>query len=159
MRRVRGDQGRFPRTGIKHRRPPNRPFKIVRKQMRAITIIKRSERRPVSVQSETLVKQPELASVSNDRALIKTVESWVIERRESASNSHRQAVIRLSKNGPYIVEGPVEIFDTEGSKITVNKPKIALCRGGASSNKPLFYGTDSQIAFHAAAAINPESAE
>lgn len=70
-----------------------------------------------------------------------------------------EVTIRLSKNGPYIVEGPVEIFDTEGNKITVDKPKIALCRCGASSNKPLCDGTHSQIGFQAAAAINPESAE
>jgi CDGSH-type Zn-finger protein len=70
-----------------------------------------------------------------------------------------EVTIRLSKNGPYIVEGPVEIFDTEGNKITVDKPKIALCRCGASSNKPFCDGTHSQIGFQAAAAINPESAE
>jgi hypothetical protein len=52
--------------------------------MRAITIIKRSERRPASIQSGALLKQPKLTSVSNERALIKTVESWIIERRESA---------------------------------------------------------------------------
>lgn len=70
-----------------------------------------------------------------------------------------EVAIRLSKNGPYIIEGPVEIFDTEGNKITVDKPKIALCRCGASSNKPFCDGTHSQIGFQAAAAINPESAE
>jgi 3-phenylpropionate/trans-cinnamate dioxygenase ferredoxin subunit len=70
-----------------------------------------------------------------------------------------EVTIRLSKNGPYIVEGPVEIFDTEGNKITVDKPKMALCRCGASSNKPFCDGTHSQIGFQAAAAINPESAE
>jgi 3-phenylpropionate/trans-cinnamate dioxygenase ferredoxin subunit len=70
-----------------------------------------------------------------------------------------EVTIRLSKNGPYIVEGPVEIYDTEGNKITVDKPKMALCRCGASSNKPFCDGTHSQIGFQAAAAINPESAE
>jgi 3-phenylpropionate/trans-cinnamate dioxygenase ferredoxin subunit len=70
-----------------------------------------------------------------------------------------EVTISLSKNGPYIVEGPVEIFDTEGNKITVDKPKIALCRCGASSNKPFCDGTHSQIGFQAAAAINPASAE
>ena len=33
--------------------------------------------------------------------------------------------IRPTKNGPYIVEGPVDIFDTEGNKILVDKPRIA----------------------------------
>ncbi len=67
--------------------------------------------------------------------------------------------IRPSKNGPYIVEGPVELFDTERNSITVDKPRIALCRCGASSNKPFCDGTHSKIGFQAAEAINPESAE
>ena len=67
--------------------------------------------------------------------------------------------IRATKNGPYIVEGPIELSDTEGNKITVDKPRIALCRCGASSNKPFCDSTHSQIGFQAAEAINPASAE
>ena len=44
--------------------------------------------------------------------------------------------IRPSKNGPLIVEGAVELFDTEGNNIPLDKNRIALCRCGASSNKP-----------------------
>jgi hypothetical protein len=39
-----------------------------------------------------------------------------------------EVTIRPSKNGPYIVEGPVDLFDTEGNKITTDKPRLALCR-------------------------------
>ena len=67
--------------------------------------------------------------------------------------------IRPSKNGPYIIEGAVDLFDTEGNKITVDKLRIALCRCGASSNKPFCDGTHSVIGFQAAEAINPASAE
>ena len=67
--------------------------------------------------------------------------------------------IRPSKNGPYIVEGPVELFDTGGNRITVDKTRIALCRCGASSNKPFCDGTHSSIGFQAAETINPASAE
>ena len=67
--------------------------------------------------------------------------------------------IRPSKNGPLIVEGAVELFDTEGNPITLDKNRIALCRCGASSNKPFCDGTHSQIGFQAAEAINPASAE
>jgi CDGSH-type Zn-finger protein len=70
-----------------------------------------------------------------------------------------EITIRATKNGPYIVEGPVELFDTEGNKIVVDKPRIALCRCGASSNKPFCDGTHSKIGFQAAEAINPASAE
>ena len=67
--------------------------------------------------------------------------------------------IRPGKNGPYIVEGAVDLFDTDGNKIPVEKARIALCRCGASSNKPFCDGTHSKIGFQAAESINPQSAE
>ena len=67
--------------------------------------------------------------------------------------------IRPLKNGPLIVEGQVDLFDTDGNKITSEKPRLALCRCGASSNKPFCDGTHSVIGFQAAEAINPASAE
>jgi CDGSH-type Zn-finger protein len=68
--------------------------------------------------------------------------------------------IRPKPNGPYLVEGSVEIYDTAGNLISTDgRPKIALCRCGASSNKPFCDGTHSQIGFIAAEVINPESAE
>ncbi len=71
-----------------------------------------------------------------------------------------EVTIRPSKNGPYIVEGPVDLFDKEGNKITVDKTRIALCRCGASSNKPFCDGTHSIIGFQAAAeSVYPVSAE
>lgn len=67
--------------------------------------------------------------------------------------------IRLRKNGPYLVEGEVDLLDSEGNKIALDKPTIALCRCGASSNKPFCDGTHSQIGFLAGEAVNPASAE
>jgi CDGSH-type Zn-finger protein len=67
--------------------------------------------------------------------------------------------IRPTKNGPYISEGAVDIFDTDGNKITVDKSRIALRRCGASSNKPFCDGTRGAIGFMAAESINPESAQ
>jgi len=67
--------------------------------------------------------------------------------------------VRPTKNGPLIVEGPVDLFDTEGNPIKLDKTRIALCRCGASSNKPFCDGTHSQIGFQAGAAVNPASAE
>ena len=52
-----------------------------------------------------------------------------------------EVTIRPTKNGPLIVEGSVELFDTYGNKITVEKPRLALGRCGASSNKPFCDGT------------------
>ncbi|HEY8227941.1 MAG TPA: CDGSH iron-sulfur domain-containing protein [Pyrinomonadaceae bacterium] len=70
-----------------------------------------------------------------------------------------EVTIRPAKNGPYIVEGPIELFDPQGNRITVDKQRIALCRCGASSNKPFCDGTHSIIGFQAAEAANPASAE
>ena len=67
--------------------------------------------------------------------------------------------IRPSKNGPLIVEGEVELFDTENNRVPLEKTRIALCRCGASSNKPFCDGTHSQIGFQAGEAVNPASAE
>lgn len=67
--------------------------------------------------------------------------------------------IRPSKNGPLIVEGEVELFDTENNRLPLEKTRIALCRCGASSNKPFCDGTHSQIGFQAGEAVNPASAE
>ncbi|MGH9871399.1 MAG: CDGSH iron-sulfur domain-containing protein [Pyrinomonadaceae bacterium] len=70
-----------------------------------------------------------------------------------------EVTIRPTKNGPLIVEGPVDLFDNDGNKITVEKPRLALCRCGASSNKPFCDGTHSVIGFQATEAVNPLSVE
>ena len=67
--------------------------------------------------------------------------------------------IKSLKNGPYLVDGEVDILDPEGNKVDVDKSPIALCRCGASSNKPFCDGTHSKIGFQAAEAVNPASAE
>jgi 3-phenylpropionate/trans-cinnamate dioxygenase ferredoxin subunit len=67
--------------------------------------------------------------------------------------------IRPTKHGPLIVEGAVELFDTDGNKLTLDKNRIALCRCGASSSKPFCDGTHSQIGFQAAEVVNPASSE
>jgi hypothetical protein len=36
--------------------------------------------------------------------------------------------IRATKNGPYLVRGPIELLDTTGNKITIEQETIALCR-------------------------------
>ena len=67
--------------------------------------------------------------------------------------------IRSLKNGPYLVEGEVDLFDPEGNKVGGDRSTIALCRCGASSNKAFCDGTHSKIGFQAAEAANPASAE
>jgi len=68
--------------------------------------------------------------------------------------------IRAIPNGPYIVEGSIQLYDSVGAKVpTEGQAKIALCRCGASSTKPFCDGSHSRIGFQAAEAANPQSAE
>jgi CDGSH-type Zn-finger protein len=67
--------------------------------------------------------------------------------------------IRSLKNGPYLVDGEVDLLDSDGNKVAVEKSPFALCRCGASSNKPFCDGTHSKIGFQAAESVNPASAE
>ena len=56
--------------------------------------------------------------------------------------------VTIRPNGPYLVEGDVEVLDVNGNKVdTSSRPKIALCRCGASVTKPFCDGTHSKIGF------------
>lgn len=66
--------------------------------------------------------------------------------------------IQVIKNGPYIVKGDVEITDADGNRYPVEK-RMALCRCGASTEKPFCDGTHSKIGFQAAEKAVPESSE
>ncbi len=50
--------------------------------------------------------------------------------------------IRCRPNGPLVIEVPVTILDHEGNPFPTNpaKPVVALCRCGASANKPFCDG-------------------
>lgn len=68
--------------------------------------------------------------------------------------------ITVRQNGPYLVEGEdVELLDWNGKKYSVPKRPFALCRCGASMNKPFCDGTHSKIGFQAAEAVVPGSAD
>ena len=70
--------------------------------------------------------------------------------------------ITVRPNGPYLVQDPeglIEVLDASGAAyvLPVGKPAIALCRCGASVNKPFCDGTHSRIGFQAAeAAVKAE---
>jgi CDGSH-type Zn-finger protein len=61
--------------------------------------------------------------------------------------------INARPNGPYLIEGDVEVYDPTGAKVdTSSRPRIALCRCGGSVTKPFCDGTHSKIGFQAAEA-------
>ncbi len=57
--------------------------------------------------------------------------------------------IRIRPNGPFVVEGPVELVDSDGAAFETNpdKPVIALCRCGASEKKPFCDGAHNRCDF------------
>lgn len=54
-----------------------------------------------------------------------------------------EVTIRTRANGPLLVEGPIKVVDSQGNPFPINpdKPAIALCRCGASKNRPFCDGS------------------
>jgi CDGSH-type Zn-finger protein len=67
---------------------------------------------------------------------------------EQSSSSTTKITVR--PDGPYLVQGPVDLVDADGRAFTVKAPVIALCRCGGSTTKPFCDGTHSKIGFAAA---------
>ena len=61
-----------------------------------------------------------------------------------------QTKITALDNGPYLVKGPVLLFDAEGNEFRAERAIVALCRCGGSMTKPFCDGTHSRIGFCAA---------
>lgn len=60
------------------------------------------------------------------------------------------ARITVRRNGPYLVEGDdVSLSDASGVAIAVERRPVALCRCGASENKPFCDGAHNRIGFAA----------
>lgn len=70
------------------------------------------------------------------------------DQRDGASP---EVVIRARENGPLVVEGPVRLIDADGNEYDVSgKPRVSLCRCGASTRKPFCDGAHSKLGFQAA---------
>src|SRR5215216_758599 len=120
-----------------------------------------------------------LSKIRQQRELFSWRESWLFchsERSRGISEYFRKSrdlstsvemtvvcamahvKIETIKNGPYIVTGEVELIDADGNKFPAEK-RMALCRCGASTEKPFCDGTHSKIGFKAAEKAVPESKE
>ncbi|ADB14915.1 zinc finger CDGSH-type domain protein [Pirellula staleyi DSM 6068] len=57
--------------------------------------------------------------------------------------------IRTRESGPLVIEGPVKIVDASGNPFPIPEGKtfIALCRCGASANKPFCDGKHKTCGF------------
>ena len=59
-------------------------------------------------------------------------------------------IIRVSKNGPYEVEGGAKLFDHQGKEYQEDQfPPLYLCRCGQSKNKPFCDGSHEGADFKA----------
>ncbi len=60
-----------------------------------------------------------------------------------------EVTIRVRDNGPFLVEGPIELVDAEGRPFPIDpaKPAIALCRCGASARRPFCDGAHKTCGF------------
>lgn len=61
-----------------------------------------------------------------------------------------QTKVTIRENGPYKVEGPLEVFDHLGNEVRGDKDPVFLCRCGGSVNKPFCDGTHSRAGFEGA---------
>ena len=60
--------------------------------------------------------------------------------------------VTVSRRGPLLVQGAgsIELVDARGNSFPVEKDSIALCRCGASENKPFCDGTHRDCGFEGA---------
>lgn len=64
-----------------------------------------------------------------------------------AADEHDRGSIQPSDNGPLLVRGPVKLIDPDGNELEAVGKNIALCRCGASENKPFCDGSHRRIGF------------
>lgn len=57
-----------------------------------------------------------------------------------------QTTVQVSKGGPYLVKGKFVFVGSDGKEV-IKEGSIALCRCGASNNKPFCDGTHRKIGF------------
>jgi CDGSH iron-sulfur domain-containing protein 3 len=72
-------------------------------------------------------------------------------QRDPASGPPQGVVIKVRKNGPYKVTGPVTVIDADGNEFELPEGDgIVLCRCGGSKTKPFCDKTHSKIGFEGA---------
>ncbi len=68
------------------------------------------------------------------------------QKAQPAQSSQSQTTVQVNKGGPYLVKGKFVFVGTDG-KEEVKEGSIALCRCGASTNKPFCDGNHRKIGF------------
>ena len=65
---------------------------------------------------------------------------------ENHNTENTQVKIQVISDGPYLLEGTIIIVDKDGTE-NIKEGKTALCRCGASKNKPFCDGSHKGIEF------------
>jgi CDGSH-type Zn-finger protein len=58
-----------------------------------------------------------------------------------------KTTITLLEDGPLLINGEFKLTRADGQELPVEEANIALCRCGASNNKPFCDGTHRQVGF------------
>ena len=72
--------------------------------------------------------------------------AYKIEGEDKDTAEAQPLNIKISANGPILVKGPLEIQQADGTTLT-EEGMCALCRCGASSNKPYCDGSHQKAGF------------
>jgi uncharacterized Fe-S cluster protein YjdI len=83
------------------------------------------------------------------RCPTKALKYEIIEQlneTENESKTNEHTIITILKDGPYLIDGKFKIFDNDGNEI-ICEDSIALCRCGASQNKPFCDGAHNTSGF------------
>ena len=81
------------------------------------------------------------------------------DKEGRTKNEMADVTIEVLENGPFIVSGPVEVIDYDGTVLAMpeGRKTYALCRCGGSVSKPFCDGTHSKIGFKGAEKAVAES--
>src|SRR5688572_3304995 len=79
-----------------------------------------------------------------------------VPRSERRGGKVSDLQIKVSRNGPYLVKGDLQLVDADGHGYQLDGVVIALCRCGASTTKPFCDGSHSRIGFRAAERAVPQ---
>ncbi|QDU39294.1 Iron-binding zinc finger CDGSH type [Maioricimonas rarisocia] len=59
-----------------------------------------------------------------------------------------EVTINCRENGPFLVTGPAKVLDHQGKEFDLKgKQSVALCRCGASKNRPFCDGSHKECGF------------
>ncbi len=87
------------------------------------------------------------ASAEKITHVVNHCPSGALSIKKENSTSINKTEISVTENGPFLVKGSFQITDKSGSEISSPGTAVALCRCGASNNKPFCDGAHKRNGF------------